>query len=64
MKEDGCMTDLVHSVAVPVPAGREAYLLEIDRISKEIKDAPMVLSIEIIRVSRLQSVPVSGSLPR
>ena len=42
MKEDGCMTDLVHTVQVPVPRGRDAYLKEMERIAGEMAGLPEV----------------------
>jgi len=35
MKEDGCMEDLVHTLQVPPPQYREAYLAEMTRMSAE-----------------------------
>lgn len=43
MREDGSINDLVHTVQVPVPKGREAYLAEMARIAGEMEalsDAP------------------------
>lgn len=43
MKRDGCMTDLVHTVQVPVPARRGDYLADMVRLAGEMSaanDAP------------------------
>ena len=37
MRDDGAITDLVHTVEVPVPRGREAYLEEMKRIAGEME---------------------------
>ena len=37
MREDGCMTDLVHTVEVPVPRNRDSYLAEMFRIAREME---------------------------
>jgi hypothetical protein len=42
MRDDGSITDLVHTVEVPVPRGREAYLEEMKRISGEMERLPEV----------------------
>jgi hypothetical protein len=35
MRDDGCMTDLVHTVQVPPPARRKDYLVQIERLAGE-----------------------------
>lgn len=37
MRDDGSISDLVHTVEVPVPKGREAYMDEMKRISGELQ---------------------------
>jgi hypothetical protein len=37
MHDDGCMTDLVHTMNVPVPTRKEAYLTEMARLAGEMK---------------------------
>ena len=37
MKDDGCMTDLVHTVQVPVPVRRDDYLKEMKRLTAEME---------------------------
>ena len=37
MREDGCMTDLVHTVQVPVPRNRDAYMAQMLRMSREME---------------------------
>lgn len=35
MHDDGCMTDLVHTMNVPVPTRKDAYLAEMERLASE-----------------------------
>lgn len=37
MRDDGSVAELVHTVEIPVPKGRSAYLKEMSRISEEMK---------------------------
>src|SRR5208283_458215 len=37
MRADGCITDLVHTLEVPVPLNRDAYLAEMHRLSREMR---------------------------
>jgi hypothetical protein len=47
MRSDGCMTDLVHTVEVPVPKGREAYLSEMKRLAGEMASIPGLPSMRL-----------------
>ena len=40
MREDGCMTDLVHTLEIPKLPSKDAYLKEMVRMAREIERAP------------------------
>lgn len=63
MRADGCMTDLVHTVQVPVPKGREAYLDEIKRISGEMGNLPEVPPMRLAGCHGFAPCPFLGVCP-
>lgn len=63
MRADGCMTDLVHTVQVPVPKGREAYLDEIKRIFGEMGNLPEVPPMRLAGCHGFAPCPFLGVCP-
>lgn len=67
MQEDGCMTDLVHTIMVPVPTRKDAYLKEMERLTVEmqprVEKPPMRLE-GCFGFNRCPFIPVChGTLP-
>lgn len=63
MRSDGCMTDLVHTVQVPVPKGREAYLGEMTRIAGEMASLPDVPPMRLAGCYGFAPCPFLGVCP-
>lgn len=63
MRADGCMTDLVHTVEVPVPKGREAYLAEIKRLAGEVASIPELPSMRLAGCHGFSPCPFLGVCP-
>jgi len=47
MRSDGAITDLVHTVHVPVPKGRKEYLLEMTRLARGMASLPDVPAMRL-----------------
>lgn len=63
MRADGCMSDLVHTVQVPVPKGREAYLGELARLANEMASLPEVPSMRLAGCHGFSPCPFLGVCP-
>lgn len=63
MRADGCMTDLVHTVQVPVPTGRDAYLSEMKRIAEEMDSLPEVPPMRLAGCHGFSPCPFLGVCP-
>jgi hypothetical protein len=63
MREDGSITDLVHTVEVPVPKGREAYLAEMSRSALEMDALPDVPSMRLSGCHGFSPCPFLGVCP-
>jgi hypothetical protein len=63
MRADGCMTDLVHTVQVPVPKGREAYLNEMNRIAGDMGKVPEVPPMRLAGCYGFAPCPFLGVCP-
>ena len=63
MREDGCMEDLVHTVQVPPPRLRNAYLAEMMRMSKEISELPDVPQMRLSGCYGFSQCPFVGVCP-
>lgn len=63
MRADGCMSDLVHTVSVPVPSGREAYLGEMARLANEMAGLPEVPAMRLAGCHGFSPCPFMGVCP-
>ena len=63
MRDDGSITDLVHTVEVPVPRGREAYLEEMKRIIGEMERLPEVPPMRLSGCHGFSPCPFLGVCP-
>lgn len=63
MRSDGCMNDLVHTVQVPVPKGRDAYLSEMKRIAEEMEGLPEVPPMRLAGCYGFSPCPFLGVCP-
>jgi hypothetical protein len=63
MRSDGCMTDLVHTVQVPVPKGRNAYLGEMARLANEMAGLPEVPAMRLAGCHGFSPCPFLGVCP-
>lgn len=63
MRADGAIADLVHTVEVPVPKGREAYLGEMERIAEEIGGLPETPAMRISGCHGFSPCPFLGVCP-
>lgn len=63
MRSDGCMTDLVHTVQVPVPKGQQAYLAEMTRIAGKLEILPEVPSMRLAGCHGFSPCPFLGVCP-
>ena len=63
MRADGCMTDLVHTVQVPVPKGRDAYRAEMARLADEMAGLPVVPAMRLAGCHSFSPCPFIGVCP-
>jgi len=63
MHEDGCMDDLVAHVTVPVPQRRAAYLLELERMVRDIRGLPEVPEMRLSGCFGLSPCPFTAVCP-
>lgn len=63
MRSDGCITDLVHTVEVPVPRGRLAYMEEIKRLADELESLPKVPAMRMAGCHGFAPCPFLGVCP-
>jgi hypothetical protein len=63
MRSDGCMSDLVHTVQVPVPRGNNEYLGEMARIADEMTSLPKVPAMRLAGCHGWHPCPFLGVCP-
>lgn len=63
MHEDGCMDSLVAHVTVPIPPRRAAYLLELERMAREIDNLPATPSLRLSGCWGLSPCPFTAVCP-
>jgi hypothetical protein len=63
MRDDGSITDLVHTVEIPVPKGRAAYLGEMARIKEEMDGLPEIPSMRLSGCHGFSPCPFLGVCP-
>jgi hypothetical protein len=63
MRNDGAITDLVHTVEVPVPRGREIYMGEMKRIAGEMERLPEVPPMRLSGCHGFSPCPFLGVCP-
>jgi hypothetical protein len=63
MHEDGCMDNLVAHVTVPIPERRVAYLLELERMAKGIRDLPAIPEMRLAGCWGLSPCPFTVVCP-
>lgn len=63
MRADGAIADLVHTVEVPVPKGREAYLGEMKRLAGEMEGLPEVPPMRLSGCYGFSPCPFLGVCP-
>lgn len=63
MRADGAIADLVHTVEIPVPKGREAYLEEMKRLAGEMEGLPEVPPMRLSGCYGFSPCPFLGVCP-
>ena len=63
MHEDGCMTDLVHSIEVPVPRDKKVYLEQMERLAEMMSALPETPDMRLAGCFGFSPCPFVGVCP-